>query len=219
MDWGSNGCCSSAWEKGQKVVVGDLLFSSEPHHPQPTVEILGGQALIGTSEPFIPDDEVSPRRRKPVKPIRMSAKTITKATFARFVKGTIYVAAAGRFGWPFVYFSDVSEAMRETEGVVGTEWWRRVGGATWRDERGPEAKEKPQPDHPVVHVSWNDSSAFAGRCGGRLPTEAEWRHAARDGSFLCHRSHCYRCRIAARHCDLQDTSTTHQGSCMVRDMA
>lgn len=82
--------------------------------PQPVVEIGGGRALVGTASPLIPDDGEGPPRHKRVAPFRITTTTITNETFARFVAETGYVTEAERFGWSFVFHSDVPTAITET---------------------------------------------------------------------------------------------------------
>lgn len=311
METTKKSCCSVTRVESSPAAYLPVTNADVTPQALGAVEIPGGKALIGTDAPMIVIDGEGPLRTKRLKPFRIMTTAVTNAQFSQFIEATGFVTEAERFGWSFVFHTDVPKSIANTQAVAGIEWWRRVDGANWRDLHGPGTQGACHPNHPVVHVSWNDARAFAVWCGGRLPSEIEWEHAARGGlgdvrfpwgelepddkenfpcniwqgrfpnrntgadgwsntapvdsfspngyglynmvgnvwewmaepyrvnslkkevrkklegmkgfkllkggSFLCHKSYCYRYRIAARTGNSSDTTTPHQGFRVVWD--
>lgn len=149
--------------------------------PDRFVRLKAGAATIGTDRPVLSNDGEGPLRTIRLRPFAIDPFAVTNRWFAEFVTATGYVTEAEQFNSSFVFYQFVPTALGPTRGVAAAPWWRFIEGADWAHPEGPFSSIADRLDHPVVHIGFRDAQRFAAWAGGRLPTEAEWEHAARGG--------------------------------------
>jgi formylglycine-generating enzyme required for sulfatase activity len=167
--------------------------------PPGMVWVPGGEFTMGTDAHDAWPEE-KPAHRVRVDGFWVDATEVTNAQFRAFVEATDYVTTAekppsveeilrqsppGTKPPPPEKLVPGSLVFRPTKGAVDlsdySQWWHWTPGANWRHPEGPDSGLDGKDEHPVVHVSWDDATAYAKWAGKRLPTEAEWEYAARGG--------------------------------------
>ena len=141
-----------------------FISSNKLDAPEGMVLIHGGKFLMG-SENGLQDE--APIHSEKVKDFYLDKNLVSIKQFEEFVKATGYITDAEKFGNGAVYNFTSKE-------------WELADSADWEFPLGKSFNHSPS-DHPVTQVSWQDAMEYCKWAGKRLPTEAEWEFAARQG--------------------------------------
>ena len=119
-------------------------------------------------------DNEGPRHRAWLDGFEIRNDLVSNGAFQAFI-------ADGGYSRPDLWMSE-GWSLCQQNGWVGPRYWRGV-----QEEFTLAGRQPLDPDAPVRHLSWFEADAFARWSDARLPTEAEWEHAAAvHGEALLH---------------------------------
>jgi ergothioneine biosynthesis protein EgtB len=132
------------------------------------IAFAGGAHEIGFDGTGFCFDNELPRHTVHIQAYRLASRPVSNADFLRFVEAGGYHDAQPWLseGWEWVRAGALEHPLYWTRGEHGWQEFTLGGMQTLRA------------DAPAVHLSFFEADAYARWAGARLPTEAEWEHAA-----------------------------------------
>ncbi|HEY1961335.1 MAG TPA: ergothioneine biosynthesis protein EgtB, partial [Rhizomicrobium sp.] len=172
-------------EQHQELILTDLLhafaqnplrpayteFRAAPQASKETAEFAsfdGGIVEIGHHGDGFAFDNEGPRHEVLLQPFRLANRLIINGEWLEFI-------AAGGYRDPKYWLSDGWQCVVANEWMAPLYWEERDGHWFSMTLAGLQPVDL---DAPVSHISFYEADAFARYRGKRLPTEAEWEHAA-----------------------------------------
>ncbi|MFI4966786.1 MAG: ergothioneine biosynthesis protein EgtB [Caulobacterales bacterium] len=159
----------------------DAILPGHPPEPPRFVGFEGGLVEIGHAADGFAFDNEGPRHKVWLDPFELADRLVTNGEWLAFM-------ADGGYRRPELWLSE-GWARARAEDWEAPLYWRQGPDAdgAWSAMtlHGLRALD---PAAPVCHVSFYEAEAYAAWAGARLPTEAEWEHAAQGqpvaGNFL-----------------------------------
>lgn len=174
-------------QQHQELLLTDIkhLFAMNPLYPaydtgtpaapvirQPGwLEFAGGVTTLGHSGEGFGFDNEFPRHRVFIEPFRLAKTLVTNAEYRAFID-------AGGYADPALWLSEGWD-WRCALALDAPFYWRQGGtqSGPWCEFTLQGLREL-EPDAPVNNLSYFEADAYAKWRDARLPTEAEWEHAA-----------------------------------------
>jgi len=154
----------------------DLELPSAPLRAVEFIEFPGGIVEIGADASDFSFDNETPRHRTLLNPFRLASRPVSNAEYKSFIED-------GGYGNPEFWLSEGWMNRQEHQWERPIYWSERLDS-----EFSLLGEIDLGPDRPVCHLSYFEADAYARWAGARLPTEAEWEHAAAgepvDGNLL-----------------------------------